>query len=562
MSAPKVSVVDAPVVGTAGQTIVLAPLSANPSASPAQQGIKVPIGPGHYYLVEARRAEEADALPTTCCGDHIYDEGLRIQEITESADPPAANIDSCDTVVPVGCQGLPPTCSSGTTVFTRPGYCWPYPLWHPGQRFEDSKNGVEIAAGTPTGNGFAVTVTRGASPSHPDVYLVPWQSPPMNSWETVDIWVDSSCNGYESAVGAKGLRYGRRADGSVIGNGDDPCANHENRIYAVVRNGGNAAAKDIHVRFNVANPLGVGIAGSKGWTPVATATASDFPALSSLAPGGVATVFVRWKPDVKAPVAVGKFNFHSCLQVVVDKVEGEAVTSNQDGDGEQENVGNFEAVLDMKSLTYHVASQEIFLHSPFGTNDPSAGPATFALFAQGALSRGGSFVFNRGSQAVTVPPGETVRLPLRVRVAKATPLGRTMYVTVQGSAVTQLRDPDHPKLFGQLDDVHLAGMGFVAGVVLGVQTVRPTTLTLRLARTSSGIMATGRLTPAKRTLVAVDYEDQSGIVVTRLAPTNAHGAFRDMFRPGRTGTWHARALWQGDRSHSSAISRIARPTAG
>ena len=44
------------------------------------------------------------------------------------------------------------------------------------------------------------------------MFIVPWLTPPMNTYETVDIWVDSSCNGYFSDVGAKGLRYGVRSE--------------------------------------------------------------------------------------------------------------------------------------------------------------------------------------------------------------------------------------------------------------------------------------------------------------------------------------------------------------
>ena len=40
----------------------------------------------------------------------------------------------------------------------------------------------------------------------PDVVVKPWPSPPGNTWETTDIWVDSPVNGYGN------FRYGIRRD--------------------------------------------------------------------------------------------------------------------------------------------------------------------------------------------------------------------------------------------------------------------------------------------------------------------------------------------------------------
>ena len=36
----------------------------------------------------------------------------------------------------------------------------------------------------------------------PDVMLYPWTSPPGDTWETTDIWIDSPANGYNT------YRYG------------------------------------------------------------------------------------------------------------------------------------------------------------------------------------------------------------------------------------------------------------------------------------------------------------------------------------------------------------------
>ena len=162
-------------------------------------------------------------------------------------------------------------------------------------------------------DGFAVTVTRGVPSGHPNLFIVPWLTPPANTYETVDIWVDSSCNGYESDVGPMGLRYGRRPDGTVIGNGDDPCANHENRIYAHVRNTGDAAANNIVVHFQVSDPLGEAVTGQ--WTEVGQAT------IPTLAANAATDVYVPWPLTVSLTpdeITQQHFKFHSCIQVIID----------------------------------------------------------------------------------------------------------------------------------------------------------------------------------------------------------------------------------------------------
>jgi hypothetical protein len=171
----RVMTVNAPPSGASGETVVLAPLSTLlPAPSPAKQGIKIPIGAGRYYLVEARKQEGVDGVPTSCCGPKLYDQGILIQEVTESADPPVQSIDSCDTLTPSGCQGAAgPGCTSGpASVITRPAYCWPYPLWHVGDTFDDALYKVRIAVVAATGGGYAVTVTRrSVGLGHPDVTL-------------------------------------------------------------------------------------------------------------------------------------------------------------------------------------------------------------------------------------------------------------------------------------------------------------------------------------------------------------------------------------------------------
>ena len=99
-----------------------------------------------------------------------------------------------------------------------------------------------------------------------------------------------------------------------MGNGDDPCANHPNRVYATIRNIGDATASNALVHFQVSSPLGVGVTGS--WTEIGSVK------IPSLAAGATRTVFVDWAPSVKltqAEIKAGAFKFHSCIQVIIDR---------------------------------------------------------------------------------------------------------------------------------------------------------------------------------------------------------------------------------------------------
>ncbi|MCZ7571632.1 MAG: hypothetical protein M5U01_24040 [Ardenticatenaceae bacterium] len=566
----KVVTVPAPSSGTGGMTVVLSPLEHLPSDTTAAQGIKIPIAPGKYYLVEVRRRLRADSLNI---GPGIWDEGVHIREIEETRDPPVRNVDSCDTTVAGGCvrDGNPssPTYDPrAANCLSRPGgglprtaadvpaYCWPYPLWHVGNTFNDAANAIQVRVDAAVGDGFSVTVTRGVPPGHPDLFVVPWLTPPMNTWETIDIWVDSSCNGYESDVGPSGLRYGRRGDGTVIGNGDDPCANHRNRIYAHVRNAGDLPANDVRVHFRVTNPLGVGISSSTGWTEVGVATAADFPALASLAPGASTDVYVEWTPAVSLTpeqIAAGHFNFHSCVQVVIDPVSGEIVTSNQDGDGEQENFDNFEAVRDRVSGIYTLPERDFFLRNPFSRNQPPFGPRTFFLNIESELPPGWSYSVADGLPSLTLNPDEVRRVPVKIVVPRGSPIGQTYLLKVDARTLVTMTNQAIPPGWSY-SRTHEA-THVVAGVVLAAQTVLQTNLSLSVSVDAAGkIKATGVLDPAHQTNVVVDYTDPSGNTTTRLASTDSTGKYQDTFSPSVTGVWKVRTIWQGDLDHAGAVS--------
>jgi hypothetical protein len=537
---------------SSGTTVVLTPLEESFTQTQANQAIQVPIAKGKYYLVEARQPILSDKLQNNGVTPRgIYDAGVKIVEIDESAKPPETPINACDTTVSGGCiyhakksDPLYDPRASTCSATTRPAYCWPFDLWHVGNTYTDSAEGIAIKVQSAVGNGFSVTVTRGVPPGHPNLFIVPWLTPPMNTYETQDIWVDSSCNGYESDVGPMGLLYGRRADGTVIGNGDDPCANHENRIYANVHNIGGAAANNVVVHFQVTNPLGIGVTGS--WTNVGKVT------IPTLAAGATKSVYVVWKPMVslsKAQIAAGVYKFHSCVRVNIDPVAGEVVTGDNSA---QENFTNFSAVQ-AADMSYPPIHGQFFV-----TPIPGAGAIqTILLNTQSALPAGWTYNVDGGVQAVAVG-GNTpmLTIPADIQIPTNTPVGQSYQLAVQGLSISQLVNLAIPAT-EPVSSTHL-GTTEVGGVVLSARGVLSSGITLATSIGPMGtISASGVLNPAEAAVVAVDFTDPNGVVYTRYAPTDANGNYTCSLPTSLAqANWQVRSFWQGDLSHAGVVSPV------
>lgn len=543
MKTRNVAIVQAP---SAGTTVVLTPIEQPFITTQANQAIQVPISSGIYYLVEARKRVLADSLRNPGVPpEGIYDEGVYISQITQSNDPPVVPINACDTTVTGGCvynKTTDPRYASCNET-TRPAYCWPYALWHVGDTYTDSPNGIAIKVESAVGDGFAVTVTRSIAPGHPNMFIIPWLSPPMNTYETEDIWVDSSCNGYESNVGPSGLLYGRRADGTVIGNGDDPCANHENRVYATVHNFGDQQANNIKVKFQVSNPLGVGVTNS--WTQLAEQT------IASLAAGASTTIYTTWTPNVdltQAEIDSRHFAFHSCIQVIIEPVAGEIVTSDNQA---QENFDSFAAVQTGRRR-YEPIHGAFYVRRP----DTHESPETYYLNVNSDLPTGWRYTVADGQTMFTLnKPGESVNVPVDIIVPPHARVGETYKLAVQ--ALTQVTmTNDAIPADANVDPSHL-GMAQMGGVVLSARAVLPSSLSLSAKANDRGeIIATGTLSPHRQTWVAVDFTDARGNLYTRLAQTDTKGDFICRFPSWLSDThWKVRGLWQGSKDYSGAQSR-------
>jgi hypothetical protein len=544
LNAQNVVVVNAPSPGT---TVVLTPLEQSFTTTQANQAIKVPIAKGLYYLVEARQPIISDSLQNSGAGPRgIYDTGVHILKVNETGNPPVTPINSCDTTVPAGCiYSQSDSRISTCNATTRPAYCWPFDLWHVGDTFKDTTNAIEIKVNSAVGDGFEVTVTRGVAPGHAQLFIVPWLTPPMNTYETVDIWVDSSCNGYESVVGPKGLLYGRRADGTVIGNGDDPCANHPNRIYANIHNIGDAPANNIVVHFQVTNPPGVGVTGS--WTEVGKVTIPTLAAGASTGDAATTPVFVDWTPAVTltpAEIAAGVFKFHTCVEVIIDPVADEAVTS---GHQAQENFDNFSAVQEV-SKNFPPIHGQFFIFS----DDRE----TVSLETQSSLPKDWKYKVANGVETWTVGGNHQIlEAPADIEIPHGSPIGQSYELKVQALRLTEMENDAIPPS-SVVEHTHL-GMMQVGGVTLSARAVLPSSITLTAANSAGTISADGTLDPAESTVVAVDFIDPSGGVFTRYATTNASGHYACSLptpTQRQDSNWQVRAFWQGNMEHAGAVS--------
>ena len=554
------------------RSAVLQPLSQRPDSSPLPQAIKIPIMNGVYYLVEARRRQFADARNV---GPGIWDEGVHILLVREQGDPPVRTVDSCDTLVENGCvrntnpmragyDTRTPNCrvDSARTALDVPAYCWPYPLWQPGQTFRDPTNNVEIRVDDTDGSNFKVTVTRGASPIRPDVYLTRWFSAPMNTRESVDIWIDSSCNGYESEVGARGLSFGRRGDGSVVGNGDNICLHRPHRIYARVRNGGTAVANNVVVRFNTLGTTSLTTGspriGRGSWLEEGVIT------IPTIDPGRFQDVFVPWIPGGPEHVTGGLNVVTPELQVVIDPLPDELVIDNQDGIGEQENLAHIAVYGTRNQLParfdpFQGRGSVRIEDPPFPPPDPLVDPPlptrVYFLDVRSQLPQDWVLELAKGATAVEVPAGGEVTLPLVLSAPEKLQIGDSYLVEISANYQTALYNPAIPQdWFVPPTHVTTADAG---GVALLLHAVEQTELRFDSIQPDGfgNLVVAGRLDPVpKEALVLLEYVDPFGKTASRLVAVDDKGAFADALPIADAGRWSVSAIFLGDLVHSGAVA--------
>ncbi len=401
---------------TGGENICLWAMEYDPADKPNPQAIKAEITGNLYYMVSVRRRVRGDELNGDFQGGPagskgIPDEGVLIERVSEGSDP-------------------------WVKVIGNPGR---NTLWDAGDVF-NTADGITISVRQKVDeDNYSVDVSYDSRANQPDVMLMPWTSPPGDTWETTDIWVDNPINGYGT------YRYGMWSDlsGNLVprGNGDDPAIGQINRLYARVRNIGTQAATDVKVDWEITDPPGVGIAGANGWAGLGSVDKTDFAGLASIAPGAFLDVYVDWTPNFPISpedLAAGRFYFHTCVRVKLNHVAGETVFGNQDGDREQENIDYFQAVV----LSAAVPDYDELITL---RNDDLVNPKYFHLSYDDDIPAGWDLQVNGGVMGIEIPPGEVRQIPIHIQPVGPAVLGSIFGVDVSASSLNLLVNDLDPK---------------------------------------------------------------------------------------------------------------------
>lgn len=384
----------------------------NPAGQPNIQAVKMEITPNFYYLISVRRKVLGDDLNGDFTPSGIPDEGVLIERVSEGSDP---------WVTVIGAGGSNGTCTAPA--------CNRNKLWKEGQTYNAQSDGVFISiVKKHDDDHYTIRLSYQDQSMQPDVMLNPWTSPPGNTWETTDIWVDSPVNGYDT------YRYGTWSDGSggtvPTGNGDDPAVGQTNRLYARVRNIGSVPATDVVVNWEMTDPPGLGIAGAAGWAGIGSVDKTSFPGLANIPAGGFVDVYVEWTPSFTVSpedMAAGRFAFHTCIRVKLNQVVGETVFGNQDGDREQENISYFQAPSSGEPSSY---TNKIRLF-----NDDLVNKKSFYLSYKPDLPEGWTVDVNGGEQGIVLAPGEVREIPVTIVQGSTEETGKVFGVDVSASSM-------------------------------------------------------------------------------------------------------------------------------
>lgn len=160
-----------------GGTANLWAMEYDPSGLPNAQALRVKITDDFYYLVSVRRRilgdelHAPDSFHSADSPSGIPDEGVLIERVSEGSDPWVT------VKGPGGDRN---------------------DLWDEGQTFTSATDGIVIAVVKRIdADNYQIRVAYDQDLSlQPDAAQEPWLSPPGNTWETTDIWIDSPVNGY------------------------------------------------------------------------------------------------------------------------------------------------------------------------------------------------------------------------------------------------------------------------------------------------------------------------------------------------------------------------------
>lgn len=469
-----------------GGTAFIAAEELAPGSVVENQGLVIQVTGGLYYMVSVRKQINGDELYP------IPDQGVLIERVIVGADPW------------VTVQG-----KGGNRDV----------LWKNGDTFNSPENIFISVASTVDPNVFLINVTC-QSANQPDAFLTPWLTPPLHTYETTDIWVDSLCNGY--GVFQYGT-YVPSGDSTPVGNGngDNPCSNHPNRVYARIRNIGTQSANSVAVHFDVTDPMGVGMAGASGWVNIGNVTQVDFPGLSSIPPNGYTDVFITWTPTIASPPA-GDFDFHTCIRVRIDPVTSASTEFNTANNIAQENFDHF---YTPPAPGGSGAPINRVIHI---FNDSAVITKTFSLIWDSDLPPGWGLDVNGNNPNVVLPPGAVQNLPVVVTPNGPRKIGDIYHINVAANSARLLVNSLNAA------DTHYDA-ALLGGVSFEVRVDTLTSLQIRPLRGPNGISVSGQLSPLNTPggpgqPIMLDLLDGQGkIIISQLITTDGTGNFMANF---------------------------------
>jgi hypothetical protein len=500
-----------------------------------------------YYLVEARQRTGIDILPTTLWSGGVWDEGIHIVRVDESGDPPVQVMNACDWTLLGGCvesRADPrlPNCPQpqGFSLITLPRYCWPFPLFEPGDSFgAESTIGINVVGRT--SDGYNLIVNRGPHVPIPDTRVLPRPElslPPgfnVSGLPTRQVWIDSSCNGYATDVGPVGLRFGDPAESQSLAVGDDLCMGHENRLYARIENRGTAPAMGVRVHFDLGDPWadrGPCALENCPFLEVGVADAQRFPALASLPPGAQATVWVPYTPVGSALFAT------PALRVRIDPVPGEISTGDNIAFSD---FGRIQIVSGLPSGDTVEAPDLLY-------TDRSE-PATVALNALTNSPRDLTILTLQTPARFNLVPGQQLRVPIRLTASRQLrPAAGQYAANVTLSTFVPLINPVYSEDHGDFK--------VIAAQTVGIDVVEPSAIELQA--TAGGDLAnvvqvSGRLQPNRKgEIIALDYIAPNQAAATLLAPTGGDGRFQARLLTAPQSS--VRAIWAGNETYAPAAT--------
>ena len=431
-----------------------------------------------------------------------------------------------------------------------------------GDTYTDTERNLTITYVSQSGDDANVRIEYLEPPAlPPNPPITPWGSPP---WETVDIWLDSEKNGWDT------YRY-TDGSGNPVGNGDDAWVDHDNRVYFRITNGGTGDATNVRVRVYANEPPGMGDSGAD-WRYLGTAV---FPTITA---GNSEVGFVNWKP------VLGE---HTCLKVVIIDSDLEITTLDNIA---QENVTAFDTSA---GSPYRAQCQRFTVNNPFEFRHtpvhmmPSEIPDNWIVqveptdFTLAPASSDQVCVMVFPSEPdETYAPGFIGKLKLEAQVPFANtfiPIGGVdiwIHLTTDtaltcdsnGSARLDNYPEGNPDTIGSglapltpiVDsDIPPYDAESLESFFKDAALIRPAPPWVKVG-VGESIEASGRLEPGfSGAVIAVDITSGERRE-TQLMNTDSSGQWNATFDPEIGGVWEVQAFYAGDSTHAAAQSNRCR----